>query len=176
MLDTVLDLFSRRDPRREAVVGLARILNRRDVASLAFESGHEVDRRDNDQRKVSWGVWLFRIDAKTKAAELQLDCGLPAVTQDLRREGIGVMTPMQLAGDQFVIAMPEEPVLNTYAPERNSSETSWIFFRCDVRHNSRCPGGWFQLGLQVAESISLESDQRVQFREHIQSVIRDADV
>lgn len=176
MLDTVLDLFSRRDPRREAVVGLARILNRHDVANMAFNSRYEIERRDNDQRKVSWGVWLFPIDAKTKASEFRLDRGLPAVTQDLRREGIGVMTPMQLGGDQFVIAMPEEPVLDTYAPEQSGAEPSWNFFRCDVRHNTRCPGGWFQLGLQVAESIRLESSQRIEFREHIAAIIRDADV
>lgn len=176
MLDAVFDLFSRRAPRREAVVGLARILNRHDVANMTFEGGYEAERRDNDQRKVSWGVWLFPISAETKATDFRLDRGLPAVTQDLRREGIGVMTPMQLTGDQFVIAMPEDPVLDTYAPERTAIEPRWDFFRCDVRHNTRCTGGWYQLGLQVAESITLDGGQRKDFREHIASIIREADV
>lgn len=176
MLDAVLDLFSRRDPRRDAVVGLARILNRHDVSNIMFEAGYEVERRVHDQRKISWGVWLFPIDAETKATEFRMDGGLPAVTQDLRKEGIGVMTPMQLNGDQFVIAMPENPVLDTFDPERTPSDPTWNFFRCDVRHNTRCSGGWFQLGLQVAESIKLEAWQSSDFREHIASVARDADV
>lgn len=176
MLDTVLDMFSLRDPRREAVVGLARILNRHDVSNMAFDAGYEVERRDNDQRKVSWGVWLFPIDAKAKATDFRIDHGLPAVTQDLRREGIGVMTPMQLKGDQFVIAMPEDPVKDTYAPEQSSGETTWNFFRCDVRHNTRCTGGWYQLGLQVAETLKLDGEKRTNFRKHIADVIRDADV
>lgn len=176
MLDTVLNLFSLRDPRRDAVVGLARILNRHDVANMAFDAGYEVERRDNQQRKVSWGVWLFPIDAKTKAVNLQIDRGLPAVTQDLRREGIGVMTPMMLSGDQFVIAMPEDPVRDTFAPEQSTGVTTWNFFRCDVRHNTRCCGGWYQLGLQVSESIKLDGDQRSQFRQHIAEMIREADV
>lgn len=176
MLDTVPDLLSRREPRRKAVVGLARILNRHDAASMAFESGYEAERPDNDQRKISWGVWLFPLDSQRITNDFRLDRCLPAVTQEIRREGIGVMTPMQLADNQFVIAMPEQCVLNTYAPEQSSLGTSWTFFRCDVRKNSRCLGGWFQLWLQVAENIELESDQRVQFREHIQSVTRDADV
>lgn len=176
MLDTLFDLFTGRNPRRDAVVGLARILNRHDVANMTFQSGIEEERRENDQRKVSWGVWLFPIDPSMKANELQLDRGLPAITQDLRREGIGVMTPLELRGNQFVIAMPEDPVLDTFAPERSGAEPFWTFFRCDVRHNTRCSGGWYQLGLQVAEAITLDGGQRRDFREHVAGIVREADI
>lgn len=158
------------------MVGLARILNRHDVANMTFDSGIEVDRRENRHRNVSWGVWLFPIDSSMKANELHLDHGLPAITQDLRREGIGVMTPMRLDGDQFVIAMPETAVLDTFAPETSSRETVWNFFRCDVRHNTRSPGGWYHLGLQVAEAVELDGGQRNDFREHVASIGLEADV
>ena len=176
MIHSVLDFFSTRDLSREAVVGLARILNRHDVSHMAFEAGYEVDRRDSEQRNVSWGVWLLPITADADMSKLQLDHSLPAVTQDLRRKGIGVMTPMRLNSNQFVIALPEDTVPDSYAADDSPSETRWNFFRCDVRHNTRCTGAWYQLGLQVAEAITLGSVQQNQFREHIAAVKRQADV
>ena len=154
MLEVVANLFTRRDPRREARLGLARIISRYDMTCLSYEQGITVERRDRDERHVALGVWLFPCKATAKAADLNIASGVPAVTHDLRSDGFGVMTPVSLKHKHFFVAVPDET-------------DCWRFFKCDVRHNSVKPGNWYLLGLQVDVSILLDGKQRIRFRDHI---------
>ena len=158
MLEAVTNLFTRRDPRREAALGLARIISRHEMVGLSYDQGISDDRRTHDEWHVALGVWLFPCEPTDLAADVDLSYGVPAVTIDIRREGFGVMTPVKLKHEHFVIAVPHE------------EEDSWRFFRCQVCHNTRRPGSWFQLGIQVERTIELEGSQRVAFREHIQRI------
>lgn len=176
MLDTVFDLFTRRTPRRDAVVGLARILNQHDLANITFQETFEVDRRGASVRHVSWGVWLFPIEPAVQSLDFVVERGFPAVTQDLRREGIGILTPMHQDATQFIVAMPKGAELESGGPMQAEDDSNWAFFRCDVCHNTPVTGGWFQLGLQVTELVRPTKTQRAAFREHVSGIVREADV
>ncbi|MCP4785037.1 MAG: hypothetical protein GY903_17575 [Fuerstiella sp.] len=158
MIEAVANLFSRRKPRQKAVLALARIISRHEMAGLGYEQGIADDRRARDERHVALGVWLFPCEAADLAEDVDLSFGVPAVTHDIRSEGFGVMTPVKLKCDYFVIAVPCEDT------------DDWQFFRCRVCHNTRTPGSWFQLGIHVERSIELECSQRLAFREHIERV------
>lgn len=157
MLDLVTNLFSRRNPQRDAKNCLARIISRYDMSRLSYEEGIEADRRCRDERHVAIGIWLFPQTDDCPAGEFNVEHGVPAVTHDIRSEGLGVMTPISLEQKRFVVATPDES-------ER------WRFFQTDVRHNTRKPGGWYMLGLQVTKLVEIEGDQAIEFREHISEV------
>jgi hypothetical protein len=158
MLEAVTNLFTRRDPRREAALGLARIISRHEMSGLSYDQGIAEDRRIHDEWHVALGIWLFPCESTDEAADIDVSYGVPAVTIDIRRQGFGVMTPVKLQSEHFMIAVPHE------------EEDSWQFFRCNVCHNTRRPGNWFQLGIQVERTVDLEGTQRVAFREHIQRI------
>lgn len=160
MLEVVSKLFSRRDPRQEAKLGLARIISRYDMTRLSYEQGISDERRCRDERYIALGVWLFPCEAETTAHELNISCGVPAVTYDLRSGGLGVMTPMRLNFRHFVVAVPDE-------------EDTWKFFRCEARHNSVKPGNWYLLGLQVDINLTIEGERRVEFKQHISHICSD---
>ncbi|MCP4175912.1 MAG: hypothetical protein GY758_34655 [Fuerstiella sp.] len=155
MIEAVANLFTRRDPGREAALGLARIISRHEMAGMSYDHGIVDDRRVNEEWHVALGVWLFPCDCSDRAEDVDMSCGVPAVTVDIRRQGFGVMTPVQLKNEYFLIAVPDEQA------------DAWIFFRCRMRHNTKRPGNWYQLGIQVERTIDLEGSQRVAFREHI---------
>ena len=134
MLDLVAKFFTRGDPRRDAKIGLARIISRYEMTGLSYKHGIADERRSRDERYVPMGVWLFPCSETATSADLNLSSGVPAVTHNLRIEGFGVMTPVRLKHRHFVVAVPDE-------------NDVWRFFRCDVRHNTARPGHWFLLGL-----------------------------
>lgn len=156
MLDIVYDMFSRRHPKRDATRAVTRIMNRYDMVRLSFDEGIQEERRRSDERSVALGVWLFPCGEEDMAKDVDFSRGVPAVTHDLRAEGFGVLTPVQLKDEHFLVAALDDEV--------------WSFFRCSVRHNSARPGGWFQLGLQVDRAIELDQQQRRAFREHVEAV------
>jgi hypothetical protein len=79
---------------------------------------------------------------------------VPAITRDVRAEGFGVLTPVSLEGECFVVAVPD-------------GETSWRFFVAEMRHNTPLPGNWFQLGLRNERMLDPTENQSRQFRQHI---------
>jgi hypothetical protein len=162
MLDVVAKLFTRKDPHRDAVLGLARIISRYDMVRLSYEQGLVADRRDRMERHVAIGVWLFPCKADSKAHDWEPSAGIPAVTRDLRNEGFGVMTPIRLSHGHYFVAAPDE------------EGGSWRFFKCEVRHNTEKIGGWHHLGLHVDRTIELDCAQRLAFREHISRVEAEA--
>lgn len=156
MLDIVVNMFSRRHPKRDATLAVTRIMNRFDMVRLSYDEGHSPDRRTCDERHVALGVWLFPCGPEDKAGDIDYSRGVPAVTHDLRSEGFGVMTPVRLAHEHFMIAAKDDDV--------------WRFFRCHVRHNTAKPGGWYQLGVQVDRTLELDCKHRAAFREHVESI------
>lgn len=158
MLDTVFNMFTGKDSHRSAVLGLARIISRFDLMEISYERGLRENRREKDEHHVSWGVWLFPCSANAKARDFSETSGVPAVTHDIRGEGLGIMTPIALQSDHFIVAIPDE------------DDHGWRFFKGEVRHNTLRPGGWYHLGIQVENTVSLDQSQIVAFREHIQCV------
>lgn len=157
MLDLVNKLFSCQNARRDAQQGLARIISRYDVSRICYEQGVVPDRRNREERHVALGVWLIPCEADDRAKDLRVDRALPAVTHDVRSEGVGILTPLSLESQHFVIAMPFE-------------NSGFQFYKAIVKHNSDQPGGWHLLGLYVEKMIELEGDQRVAFRNHTADV------
>ena len=124
MLEAVTNLFTRRDPRREAALGLARIISRHEMSGLSYDQGIAEDRRIHDEWHVALGIWLFPCESTDEAADIDVSYGVPAVTIDIRRQGFGVMTPVKLQSEHFMIAVPHE------------EEDSWQFFpmQCLPQH------------------------------------------
>lgn len=155
MLDVLTKLFTRRNPGRDAEDALARIMNRPGMDLLEYQSGISTDRRSRNERHVVMGVWLFPCDAEESGETLDLHTGLLAVTHDLRGGGFGVLTPSALEQQHFAVAALDE---------------HWQFFRCVVRHNTRKPGGWYHLGMEVERTLSLDSEQLNAFSVHAESL------
>lgn len=162
MLDIMSRMFSRRDPRRDAQNCLARVISRFDMSRLSYREGIVNDRRSRQERHVAIGVWLFPIVKSGRPCRFNIKKGVPAVTHDIRSEGLGVMTPVRLNESRYVVATPDD-------------ETVWRFFEAEVRHNTRKPGGWYMLGLQVNSLVLPESDQMSEFRAHTNSVCESSD-
>lgn len=153
MLDLVNKLFSGQNARRDAQQGLARIISRYDVSRMCYEEGVVPDRRSREERHVALGVWLIPCDADDRPNDIRVDRALPAVTHDVRSEGVGILTPLMLESQNFVVAMPFE-------------NSGFQFYKAVVKHNSDQPGGWHLLGLYVERVIELDGDQRAEFRQH----------
>lgn len=160
MLDVVVNMFTRQNPRRNAALALTRIMNRFDMAKLGYDEGLTEDRRSRDERHVAMGVWLFPCGPNDRGNDFSVAGGVPAVTHDLRSQGFGIMTPVKLKHQNFIVAAPDEE--------------NWRFFRSSVAHNTRKQGGWYQLGLHVDRSIEMDSIQRGKFRAHIEAVQADS--
>jgi len=109
---------------------------------------------------VSWGIWLFPMQKSDKPQDLVPSTAVPAVTQTLRAEGFGVMTPQILDAEYFIIA----------APSDDSEHANWLFYECDIRHNTQRPGGWYYVGLQIRRLIDLDTEQRIAFRERVAAI------
>lgn len=162
MLDIMSKMFTRRDPRRDAQNCLARIISRFDMSKLSYNEGIVEDRRSRQERHLSIGVWLFPIVKSGTPCRFDIEKGVPAVTHDIRSEGLGVMTPVRLHEDRYVVAIPDEGSL-------------WRFFEADVRHNTRKPGSWYMLGMHINSLVLPESDQMIEFREHVTEVCESAE-
>ncbi|MEQ9411869.1 MAG: hypothetical protein RIK87_29410 [Fuerstiella sp.] len=162
MLDTVVRMFTRRDPRREAASALTRIMNRHDVIRLSYEDGVFVDRRGRNEKHVAMGVWLFPCAADPEKFGIRVGDGVPAVTHDMRPNGFGIMTPMRLQHHEYAVAVQDE-------------DDSWKFFRCKVRHNTRKPGGWYHLGMEVERVLSPTPAEQTAFHQHVQALQLESD-
>lgn len=157
MLENVLAMFQRHDPRKQAAVALARIVTQYDMCEMKYSEGLETDRRAREERHVAIGVWLIPVESGASQDDFDFSAAVPAVTQDLRANGFGVMTPVRLDATQFVTAIPD-------------LEEHWKFFLTSVRHNTRRPGSWYQLGLKAESLLSLEQEQMHAFNRHVDEI------
>ena len=127
-----------------------------DLRDLPYEQGVDNNRRQEETRHISIGVWLVPMAANQSVSSVETSNAVPAVTCDMRRQGIGVLVPTNLQARQFIVAVADQ-------------DDVWRFFLTNVRHVSSRPGGWHQLGLDVAKTIDLESLQLLHFRNRVNS-------
>ena len=139
------------DPRIKASYSLSRILSQLDLRDMPYEEGVNTNRRRDVTRHVSIGIWLIPISANQSPDAADTSLAEPAVTCDLRRQGIGVLVPKHMTATRFLVAVEDLDEL-------------WRFFLTEVRHQSVRPGGWFQLGLDVIKIVDPESLQMSHFR------------
>lgn len=151
VINAVASMLHRANPRRKASLSLSRILTQLDMRDLPYDEGVNTNRRHDVTRHVSIGIWLVPIEANQSPAAADTSFAQPAVTCDLRRQGIGVLVPKQMTATRFLVAVAD-------------LDDSWRFFLTEVRHQSTRPGGWFQLGLDVVKVVDPESLQMSHFR------------
>ena len=153
-INTIASMLNKPDLKRKASMSLCRILTQLDMRDLPYESDLTTNRRNDATRHVSIGIWLIPIEAHQRPAAADTSRAQPAVTCDLRRQGIGVLVSKKVTAPRFLVAVAD-------------LDEVWRFFLADVRHQSARPGGWFQLGLDVVRVVDLESLQTAHFRNHL---------
>jgi hypothetical protein len=161
VLNAVTSMLHRPDARLQASLSLARLMSQLDLEAMPFEEGVQASRRDAETRHVAIGIWLIPLDEKQNADAADMKKAIPATTCDLRRNGIGVLTPARLGSKKFVVAVAD-------------LENAWKFFVAETRHQSDRPGGWHQLGLHVEKIWQPGSMQIVQFRHRVENIFQEA--
>ena len=156
VFNSLTSILNRPNPRRKASMALSRIMTQLDLRDLPFEQGVDKNRRKDGTRHVSIGIWLIPIEDNQSPSNVDTSLALPAVTCDLRRQGIGVLVPTNIRAQRFMVAVSDQ-------------DGVWRFFQTDVRHVSCRPGGWHQLGLDVLKTVDLESLQMLHFRNRVNS-------
>ena len=157
VINSISSMLHRPDPRRKASYSLARILSQLDVRDLPYDEGVSPNRRNDTTRHVSIGIWLIPVQPHQQPSATDTSLAQPAVTCDLRRQGIGVLVPSQSTATRFLVAVAD-------------LDEVWRFFLTDVRHQSARPGGWRQLGLDIVRTVELESLQMLRFRNRLNSL------
>lgn len=156
IFNSLTSILHRPNPRRKASMALSRIMTQLDLRDLPYEQGVDKNRRQDGTRHISIGVWLIPMTANQSASSVETSNAVPAVTCDMRRQGIGVLVPTNLQARQFIVAVADQ-------------DNVWRFFLTDVRHVTSRPGGWHQLGLDVVKTVDLESLQMLHFRNRVNS-------
>ena len=126
------------------------------LRDLPYDEGVDKNRRQDGTRHVSIGIWLIPIEVNQSPSNVDTSHALPAVTCDMRRQGIGVLVPTNMQARRFMVAVADQNEV-------------WRFFLTEVRHVSSRPGSWHQLGLDVVKTIDLESLQLLDFRNRVNS-------
>ncbi|MEZ6059431.1 MAG: hypothetical protein R3C19_03615 [Planctomycetaceae bacterium] len=157
MLDQLTNLLTSRNSRRKATLAMARIISQYDIVVMPYETGVSVERRSHDERHAAFGVWLIACDPGMNHSDIDFSSAVPAVTHDLRSEGFGVLTPLNLDDTCFVVAVPD-------------GKDAWRFFQTKVCHKTLKDGGWYHVGLHLKGIVETEPDQSAAFREHIRDV------
>lgn len=151
ILSSISSMLRGPDPRLKASYSLSRILSQLDLRDMPYDEGVSTNRRHDGTRHVSIGIWLIPVDAGQCPSAADASLAEPAVTCDLRRQGIGVLVPKHSTSTRLLVVVAD-------------LDESWRFFLTEVRHQSARPGGWFQLGLDVIKIIDPESLQMSHFR------------
>ncbi|MCA9013531.1 MAG: hypothetical protein KDB01_27460 [Planctomycetaceae bacterium] len=150
-MNTIASMLNKPDLKRKASIALSRILTQLDMRDLPYDTELNANRRNDVTRHVSIGIWLIPMDSNQSPSAVDTSCAQPAVTCDLRRQGIGVLVPAPITATRFLVAVAD-------------LDEVWRFFLAEVRHHSPRPGGWFQLGLDVLRIVDLEPQQSSGFR------------
>ena len=157
VLNAIASLLHRPDPRQQASLYISRLMSQVDLATMPFDEGIQASRREAQTRHVAIGIWLIPMNADQKPDQADMNRAIPAATCDLRRNGIGVLTPARLQSKQFIVAVPD-------------SENTWKYFVAESRHQSDRPGGWHQLGLSIEKIWEPGSLQIMHFRNRVASI------
>ena len=156
IFNSLTSILNRPHPRRKASMVLSRIMTQLDLRDLPYNEGVNINRRQDGTRHVSIGIWLIPIADDQSPSTVDTSLAMPAVTCDMRRQGLGVLVPTNMQAKRFLVAVADQ-------------DDVWRFFLTDVRHVSSRPGGWHQLGLDVVKTVDLESLQMLHFRNRLKS-------
>lgn len=156
IFNSLTSILNRSNPRCKASMTLSRIMTQLDLRDLPYDEDVDQNRRQDVTRHVSIGIWLIPMEVNQSPSNVDTSHALPAVTCDMRRQGIGVLVPTNLQAEGFIVAVADPDAV-------------WRFFLTEVRHVSSRPGGWHQRGLDVVKTIDLESLQLLHFRNRLNS-------
>ena len=153
MFERITNFFRPEDAQKKASVALARLLSQYEMDGIAYRNEITQSRRRSESKQLALGCWIipFEVD---RPQILDFTAVAPAVTYDMRRAGVGVLTHSPVEIKNFVIALPDK-------------EGTWRFFECEKCHNSRIPGGWNLSGLRLLRLIELEYRDVQVFRDCI---------
>ena len=155
MITKISSMFQRRSPQRDPALAMARINTLFGMGSLPWDSGVYADRRAQDEVHASIGVWVTPVLGDTQTTDAAaLSSVQQAVCCDVRAEGFGVLTPVQIEGHKLIVAVPNG----------GDADASWKFFVASCCHQTPRPGGWFLLGLQVESIFEPTTVQLREFR------------
>ncbi len=157
MLKNLSQVLCLQDPRKKASLALARVLTQYDMESLSFRGDVVSTRRQGEARQIALGAWLIPYCSEGPRGVLDFDAAIPAVTYDLRRNGIGVLTQQEIQLTTVTVAMPDRDGI-------------WRFFESHICHQSRRPGGWFLQGMQVQQLLEPHPGDVTHFRIHIRDL------
>jgi hypothetical protein len=153
MFERITNFFRPEDAQKKASVALARLVSQYELDGIAYRNGITQSRRRSEARQLSLGCWIIPFETD-RPQILDFAAVSSAVTYDMRRAGVGVLTFTPIERKNFVIALPDK-------------EGVWRFFECEKCHNSRIPGGWTISGLNLLRLIDLEYRDVSVFRECI---------
>ncbi len=156
MFERITNFFRPEDAQKKASVTLARLLSQYEMDGIAYRNEITQSRRRSESKQLALGCWIIPFEAD-RPQILDFTAVAPAVTYDIRRAGVGILTHKTLELKNFVIALPDR-------------EGVWRFFECEKCHNSRIPGGWSLSGLKLLRLIELEHRDVSVFRDCIQEV------
>ena len=153
MFERITNFFRPEDAQKKASVALARLLSQYEMDGIAYRNEITQSRRRSESKQLALGCWIipFEVD---RPQIIDFAAVAPAVTYDMRRAGVGILTHNALELKNFVIALPDK-------------EGVWRFFECEKCHNSRIPGGWNLSGLRLLRLIELEHRDVQVFRDCI---------
>jgi hypothetical protein len=153
MFERITNFFRPEDAQKKASVALARLLSQYEMDGIAYRNEITQSRRRSESRQLALGCWIIPFEAD-RPQILDFTAVSSAVTYDMRRAGVGVLTFTPIELKNFVIALPDK-------------EGVWRFFECEKCHNSRIPGGWTLSGLKLLRLIELEYRDVSVFRDCI---------
>ena len=105
MFDRITNFFRPEDAQKKASVALARLLSQYEMDGIAYRNEITQSRRRSESRQLALGCWIIPFEAD-RPQVLNFTVVSSAVTYDMRRAGVGVLTFTPIELKNFVIALP----------------------------------------------------------------------
>ena len=156
MLDRLTRMFQSQNPKRNAELVFSRIFTKHSFDAMPYREGLVETRRKATSSANAVGVYITE-RSLIKGNAPDFENSIPAVTVDFRKMGVGVMLRTPLEGYRVIVSIPDK-------------EDAWKFFECEVRHQSRRPGGWYLVGLQLTSIYEIPDPEALAIRRYLDSV------
>lgn len=156
MLNRLTRMFQPQNPRRDAELVFSRIITQHTFDSMPYREGVFETRRKTASSANAVGVYVTERRV-TRGNMPDFENSIPAVTVDFRQMGVGVMLRVPLDGYHVIVSIPDK-------------EDTWKFFDCEVRHQSRRPGGWHLVGLQLKSIYEVQDSEASVIRKYFNSL------
>lgn len=152
MLNRLTRLFRPEDPRRIAEMAFSRLITQCTLDSLQYREGLAETRRHTAGQTYAVGVLAMEPKIASNDGP-DFDNPIPGVTIDFRHLGIGILLQRRLDSPTVIVAIPDK-------------EEARRMFECEVRHQSRRPGGWYQVGLKILANYQPTDVETIAIRAH----------